>query len=246
MATTSGFDSVAGPIGSALTRHVRVTLVEIGLLLAVFTGFLINAMVQPRMFFDLSLMKKIQAVDIPRVYEVTQFINRDLTSSRPAVMSWLVLMSVLASVRWWSAFLTAGLMPAGGIVSEFISGVLVTRTRPHLDELVRTSVDMEERSFPSGHVVGAVLFYGLIFVLLRRIRWHVIRYPLQAVCLGIIAMVGFGRIWAGAHWPSDVISAYPLGLAMLLALVSIFNWLESDGLAKVQQRVRQFARPDAA
>lgn len=242
MATTSGFDSVSQSVASNEMRKPQVVLLKIGLLLAIFLGFLINALMQPRMFFDVSLMKKIQAVDIPRVYEVTQFVNRDLTSSRPAVLSWLCLMSVLAVTRWWSACLTAGLMPAGGIVSEFISRVLVGRTRPHLDELVRTSVDMEERSFPSGHVVGAVMFYGLVFVLLRRVRWRLVRITFQTVCIGIIVLVGFGRVWAGAHWPSDVISAYPLGLALLLALIGVFTWLEGGGLANLHQQALRHAR----
>jgi undecaprenyl-diphosphatase len=156
-------------------------------------------------------------------------------------MSWLLLMLVLFAARWWPAFFAASLMPAGGIVNEFISRFLVTRTRPHLDELVRTSVDVRERSFPSGHVVGAILLYGFVFVLLRRLRWLPVRYVLQAVCVGIIVMVGFGRVWAGAHWPSDVLSAYPLGFALLLALLGIHTWLERGGLSILHERTKHLA-----
>jgi undecaprenyl-diphosphatase len=242
MATTSSYEALPQTSATGAFRPLFKFWRPICVLLAIFAVFLVDALMRPRAFFDLSLMKQIQEVDIPRTYEVTQFINRDLTSSTPAVMSWLVLMLVLAAARWWSAFLTASLMPAGGIVNEIFSRLIVTRTRPHLDELVRTSVDVEERSFPSGHVVGAVMLYGLIFVLLRRIPWRVMRVPLQAVCIGIIVLVGFGRVWAGAHWPSDVISAYPLGFALLLALVAIHSWLEDGGLTILRERAKLLAR----
>jgi undecaprenyl-diphosphatase len=209
---------------------------------AIFTGFLINALMQPRMFFDVSLMKKVQAIDLPGLEELNAFINRDLTSSTPAVVSWLVLMLALAAMRWWPAFLTAGLMPAGGVVNEFICQILVGRTRPHLEELARSSSYGEEKSFPSGHVVGAVLLYGLVFVLLRRVPWRAVRIPLQAICVGIIALVGFGRVWDGAHWPSDVLAAYPLGFGMLLIMLGIFSWLERGGFAILLQHARRLTR----
>ena len=242
MATTSGYESVPQAAAPGAIRGPQMFWRAICASLALFAVFLINAMIEPRMFFDVSLMKRIQAIDLPGLDQLFNFINRDLTSSRPAVVSWLVLMLALAAVRWWSAFLTASLLPVGGIINEFISRMLVTRTRPHLDELVRSSGSVEERSFPSGHVVGAILLYGLLFVLVRRVPWRSVQLFLQAVCIGIIAMVGFGRVWDGAHWPSDVLGAYPLGFALLLALVGIYNWLEGGGLSIVQQQARRLAR----
>jgi undecaprenyl-diphosphatase len=240
MATTTGFDSVRQAAASRLVRQPHALWWAGGASLAIFMGFFINAMMQPRMFFDVSLMKRVQAIEFPGLYDLTAFINRDLTSSTPAVVSWLVLMLVLAAARWWPAFLTAGLMPAGGLVNEFICQILVGRTR--LDELVRSSSYGEEKSFPSGHVVGAVLLYGFVFVLLRRIPWRPVRLFLQAVCIGIIALVGFGRIWDGAHWPSDVLAAYPLGFAMLLAMLGIHIWLESGGLTILHRHAMRLAR----
>jgi membrane-associated phospholipid phosphatase len=87
-----------------------------------------------------------------------------------------------------------------------------------------------------------VLLYGLVFVLLRRVPWRTVRIPLQAICVGIIALVGFGRVWDGAHWPSDVLAAYPLGFGMLLIMLGIFSWLERGGFAILLQHARRLTR----
>ena len=94
-------------------------------------------------------------------------------------------------------------------------------TRPHLAELARTSGNWEERSFPSGHVMGAVMLYGLLFVVARRIALPPAppRDP-GASASAIIATVGFARVWDGAHWPTDVLGAYALGGLLLVGLVA--------------------------
>ena len=53
--------------------------------------------------------------------------------------------------------MAAATLPLGGAINLAIGEFLVGRTRPHLAELARASGNFEERSFPSGHVQGAVL-----------------------------------------------------------------------------------------
>ena len=119
-------------------------------------------------------------------------------------------------MRWWAAFCGLAGFPLGGVVNYVVGEILVERTRPDLDELTRASSNPEERSFPSGHVQGAVMLYGLLFVVARRIRNRArCASPSRAACLAIIATVGFARVWDGAHWPTDVLAAYALGGLML-------------------------------
>jgi membrane-associated phospholipid phosphatase len=50
------------------------------------------------------------------------------------------------------------------------------------------------------------------------------------VCLVAIAVTGISRSWSGAHWPSDWLGAFVLGLAVLLllhaAMPLLARWLD--------------------
>ena len=84
----------------------------------------------------------------------------------------------------------------------------VLRPRPSKD-LVRVFSHLEEASFPSGHVVHYVTFYGFLFYLVfthLKQRWF--RTALLTLLAGLILLVGPSRVYMGHHWPSDVGGAY--------------------------------------
>jgi membrane-associated phospholipid phosphatase len=206
-----------------------------------FLIFLIDAMVNPRAFFDLWLMHAIQRVEAPGLESTVRVVN-DLNSSTGAVAMWGLAVLAFALVRWWLPALAMLTLPVGGIVNEGVGRILVTRTRPHLEELARGSGNDEERSFPSGHVTGAVLFYGLVFVLAGRIRHPLLRRTVRTGAAVPIGLVGFARVWDGAHWPTDVLSAYALGGLLLIGLIVVEASLRDqvDGLSPTEA-ARHFA-----
>jgi len=95
----------------------------------------------------------------------------------------------------------------------------VLRPRPTKD-LVRVLGELEEASFPSGHVVHYVTFYGFLFYLVfihLKQRWF--RTALLTLLAGIILLVGPSRIYMGHHWPSDVGGAYLVGTLWLGVII---------------------------
>jgi membrane-associated phospholipid phosphatase len=205
-------------------------------LAVLFAALLLDGMLHERAAFDLSGIKAVQQIEGPGIASGITYIET-LTSSEGAIAIWLVVVLALSLIRLWSLVVASVLMPVGGVLNTIVGEVFVERTRPHLAELTRTSQNFEERSFPSGHVMGAVLLYGLLFVAARRITIRPVRLLAQGLSLAIIVAVGPARIWEGAHWPSDVIGAYALGGLLLLGLVAVSERLvDIDGLPLIRAR----------
>lgn len=75
-------------------------------------------------------------------------------------------------------------------------------------------------SFPSGHVTFYTVFFGFLFLVLfftTKIN-RVIREFIQTLCLILIVLVSFSRIYLGVHWLSDTLGSYLLGAIILLIL----------------------------
>ena len=49
------------------------------------------------------------------------------------------------------------------------------------------------------------------------------------LCLWVLLTVGFGRLWYGAHWPTDVLGGYALGAMLLLPLFWAYRAVERAG-----------------
>ncbi len=73
-------------------------------------------------------------------------------------------------------------------------------------------------SFPSGHMVRAVIAYGLIaFVVQRLASWPLARTLAIPITTALIMLVTFDRLYLDVHWESDVLGGLLLGAIGLLA-----------------------------
>jgi undecaprenyl-diphosphatase len=79
-------------------------------------------------------------------------------------------------------------------------------------------------SFPSGHTLFYVSFFGFLFywvyAFLKKGRLRTVLLCLLGL---LIVLVGPSRIYLGHHWASDVLAAYALGLAYLLVLIRAYG-----------------------
>ena len=95
------------------------------------------------------------------------------------------------------------------------------RTRPNIKQLVTES----GYSFPSGHAMISLAFYGFIIYLIYTSksisRQHKkVFIPLIGL---LIFLIGISRIYLGVHYVSDVIAGYSISLAYLIIYIEIIK-----------------------
>jgi membrane-associated phospholipid phosphatase len=80
-------------------------------------------------------------------------------------------------------------------------------------------------SFPSGHTMAATVLYGVLAVfLVATINRRSYRVLVVLVASCLIGLVGFSRMYLGAHYLSDVVGAIAEGLAwMSLCLTTVYS-----------------------
>jgi membrane-associated phospholipid phosphatase len=80
-------------------------------------------------------------------------------------------------------------------------------------------------SFPSGHMLRAVLVYGLLAFVVHRLAppGPVRQLAIPAAVL-LMAAVAFDRLYLGVHWQSDVLGGILLGGLALAAAIAWLDW----------------------
>jgi membrane-associated phospholipid phosphatase len=102
--------------------------------------------------------------------------------------------------------------------------IVVARPRP-TDDLVAVYQRITSASFPSGHVVHYVVFFGALAYLVWRVRasavpgWPWLRLAIVVASAALIVLIGPSRIYLGVHWPTDVLGGYLIGIVSLAPLI---------------------------
>jgi membrane-associated phospholipid phosphatase len=82
-------------------------------------------------------------------------------------------------------------------------------------------------SFPSGHAIMAVTFYGLlIYILQHSITIDWLKWLVIVLVTVLIILIGFSRIYLRVHYASDVAAGFIIGLLWLLISLAVLKWLE--------------------
>lgn len=90
---------------------------------------------------------------------------------------------------------------------------LIQRPRPEGYRLIEQS----GFSFPSGHSMSSMAFYGfIIYLIYKRVEDKKKRRILTILFSTLIILIGISRIYLGVHYASDVIAGFSVGLAYLI------------------------------
>ena len=105
------------------------------------------------------------------------------------------------------------------ILNETFKSIFL-RTRPVGINLIEAS----GYSYPSGHSMVALSFYGFIgYLLYKKYNNKNIKTFLITSTIFLILVVGFSRIYLGVHYLTDVIAGFILGLIYLPLYIKIIK-----------------------
>ena len=101
--------------------------------------------------------------------------------------------------------------------------IFIHRPRPTLEN-AKIFLSFNQSSFPSGHVVHYVVFFGFLFAVMIvnknfSLFWRIFIGILSAF---LILTVSISRIYLGAHWVTDVIGGYLFGMVYLGVMLNFY------------------------
>ena len=152
----------------------------------------------------------------------------------PGSLETLVLVSLLVAVallvwRCWSLLAAWLVAVLGGEALNLLLKDLFARPRPHFERplVVETSY-----SFPSGQAMESLVVYGMLAyfaVLAMRGRWR------RAVPVGgaalLVTLIGFSRLYLGAHYFTDVAGGFAAGGAWLGIVITGWEAIRQRDMA---------------
>jgi undecaprenyl-diphosphatase len=105
--------------------------------------------------------------------------------------------------------------------------VLINSPRPTMDAVVVVA-QADGLGFPSGHALGAALFYGAIAIIVPQVVKHrPLARVLQIIAVIAMLLIAWSRVRLGVHWPSDVAGGLLFGLSLVCLLRAAFLFLQA-------------------
>jgi undecaprenyl-diphosphatase len=161
---------------------------------------------------DNEVHQSMQGIFSEKVIYISKIITNVFDPLIFVIISFLIIIYLFYKKRSKEAlFFTIILIVAQGLLSLIKN--IVHRLRPQDILVSETSF-----SFPSGHAMMSVVFFGIVIYLFEHhIKSDILRKILIALIPICSLIIGATRIILNAHWLSDVIAGYMLGAFLVIS-----------------------------
>ena len=196
---------LAGQPQIAARRWLAPTVLVVFALFAIDTYFVLQQKLLTS--FDIPITTFVQQLNWGPVVYPMQWINA-------SAGIWQVLLGAVAIVALFVFERRAGWLMLIGSISSLLDNIIkliISRQRPPAD-LVHILSPATGYSYPSGH---AVFFTWMSFMLAVSLAPRISPRLRPILWIGaalVIILTCLARVWAGDHWPSDVIGGVLLGI----------------------------------
>ena len=123
-------------------------------------------------------------------------------------------------------------------LSIFANLVIITALNQLLKRILQRPRPTEFRiveetgySFPSGHSMVSMAFYGyLIYLIYKYVENKYIKWSLICILSCLVILIGTSRIYLGVHYTSDVLGGFLISVSYLVIYISAVNkfWIGKD------------------
>jgi undecaprenyl-diphosphatase len=203
-------------------RQQNLILSGGGLLLALLSGWMFGALAE-----DVFMQDSMTIYDAGIGRWLLTYATEDSSEFFFAITQlanlWTISMGSLVLATWllvrkqWPALMALAASVGGGVLLNLLLKNLFHRPRP---DFPNAFYHESGYSFPSGHAMMAVLFYGIAaYLLIKAIKNWKWRVSLGTGAVTLVLLIGFSRMALGVHYLTDVLGGWSAGITWLITSI---------------------------
>jgi membrane-associated phospholipid phosphatase len=213
-------------IGRRIGAHPALALtLAVGIGIAFLLAFLVA-----RVYDAVTDETGVTSVDLPVLHAATALRSPGLDAFAAGiaylfgpvgmpVMALVVILLLALRRRSWTPVILIGAAGIGSLLMTIAGKDIIQRHRPN----IALAIPPYEHSpsFPSGHTLNATVIAGVVGYLLW-LRRRTIAAKVTAIVAPVVIaiVVGLSRVLLGAHWFTDVLAGWLLGVLWLALVVT--------------------------
>jgi membrane protein DedA with SNARE-associated domain len=218
-------------------RHLYILFINL-FALYVFSKMIDNFVEQEALInFDIWVNTNITNLESPYLNNLMIFFTNLGGTLSLSLLSVALMVFFISKNKWRYSILLLSAM-VGGKLIEIATKNIIGRDRP-LGNLVEVS----GYSFPSGHATATIIFFSLlIYYFKNHIAHKATKITLITLSVLFILIVGFSRIYLHAHWTTDVIGGFALGvfwLTLLILALEVITTIFKEKVAQIKKTLNK-------
>ncbi|QXP77810.1 MULTISPECIES: phosphatase PAP2 family protein [Winogradskyella] len=170
--------------------------------------------------FDTNVIEYIHSYRTPTLTKYFVFIT-DIGDVYGYLIAFILcIITFLMIFKSWQYVIQLIVVMSLALSSNLILKRIINRSRPNQEHLVT----VETLSYPSGHAMAAMAFYGFLIYLFFHFKINLIlKSIIITLLISIIISIGISRIYLGVHFPSDIIGGFIAGFIWVILCALMFN-----------------------